>query len=163
MRKICCTGLANNLSARISHRPKDEQVTWSLEKYNRTPATFFSGIRVVADRASQIPDVPNSGVRQVVLRITSRQSTGKVKLPSNNRDAQSTELEAENATPAKQQNCTEYIVIQKLMWFGEEQEWRIWGHATPTTVEDLQSPFFAPGMSLADRLDAMKASMEGKR
>lgn len=167
LRKICCTGLANNLSARISNRPKDEKTTWSLEKYNHTPATFFTGVRVLSDRATQIPDIPNSGSRQVVLRITSRQSTGKVKVPSTKKRAgaqNTTELEVENpATPAKQQDCTEYIVIQKLMWYGEEQEWRVWGHTTATTVEDLDHPLFAPGMSLADRLEAMKDMMGGRR
>lgn len=87
LRKICCTGLANNLSARISNRPKDEKTTWSLDKYNHTPATFFTGVRVLSDRATQIPDIPNSGSRQVVLRITSRQSTGKVKVPSTKKRA----------------------------------------------------------------------------
>ncbi|ODM18417.1 hypothetical protein SI65_06288 [Aspergillus cristatus] len=164
LRKICCTGLANSLTSRITNRPKDERVTWTLNKYNRTPATFLTGVRVLADRATQIPEIPKSGVRQVVLRITSRQSTGKVKLPTNKRGVvDETAVEAQDAAPAKQRDCTEYIVLQKLMWFGEEQEWRIWGHATPTTVEDLESPFFAPGLSLSDRMEAMKAMMEGKR
>ena len=161
LRKICCTGLANSLTTRITNRPKDEKVTWSLDKYNRSPATFLTGVRVLADRATQIPEIPKSGVRQVVLRITSRQSTGKVKLPMNKRGV--VEEAALEAAPAKQRDCTEYIVLQKLMWFGEEQEWRIWGHATPTTVEDLETPFFAPGLSLSDRMEAMKAMMEGKK
>ncbi|EYE96215.1 uncharacterized protein EURHEDRAFT_498305 [Aspergillus ruber CBS 135680] len=161
LRKICCTGLANNLTTRVTNRPKDEKVTWSLDKYNRTPATFLTGARVLADRATQIPEIPKSGVRQVVLRITSSQSTGKVKLSTNKRGL--VEDAALEVTPAKQRDCTEYIVLQKLMWFGEEQEWRIWGHTTPTTVEDLETPFFAPGLSLSDRMEAMKAMMEGKK
>ena len=164
IRKICCTGLANNLGARISTRPKDEKVTWSLDSYIRSPATLFTGVRVLADRATQIPEIPNSGIRQVVLRITSRQSTGKTKLPSTipQRGAR-TQNNTVEAAPAKQQDCTEYIVLQKLMWFGEEQDWRIWGHATPTNVEDLEDPFFAPGLKLSDRLEAMKEMMEGKK
>ncbi|EAW21928.1 uncharacterized protein NFIA_070990 [Aspergillus fischeri NRRL 181] len=160
LRKICCSGLANNLSSRVASRPKDEKVTWALDKYNRTPGTLFTGLRVLADRATQIPDLPDSGVRQVVVRITSRQSTSKVTIPTK-RGAESA-VAAEPA-PAKQQDCTEYIVIQKLRWTGEEQEWRIWGHATPTTVEDLDSPFFAPGLTLSERMDAMKDMMTGKK
>lgn len=158
LRKICCTGLANNLSARISNRPKDERVTWSLDSYIRAPATLFTGIRVVADRATQIPEIPNSGIRQVVLRIASRQSTGKVTLPSSSRRGPPPTPE-----PAKQRDCTEYIVLQKLMWFGEEQDWRIWGHASPTTVDQLEDPFFAPGLKLSDRMEAMKDMMEGRK
>ncbi|KAL6233552.1 hypothetical protein BDW75DRAFT_185315 [Aspergillus navahoensis] len=156
LRSICCTGLANSLIGRIEARRKGEKVTWSLDKYIRSPSTWFTGMRVVSDRATQIPELPDSGVRQVVLRITSRQSTGKV------------QPRAPGATvlagnPIKQQNCTEYIVIQKLRWMGEEESWRIWGHATPTSVDDLSSPFFATGMSFADRYEAMKDAAMGLR
>ncbi|THC98030.1 hypothetical protein EYZ11_002456 [Aspergillus tanneri] len=147
---------------RINNRLKDEKVTWSLEKYNRTPGTFLTGLRVVSDRATQIPEIPDSGVRQVVVRITSRQSTGKIKLQPKHRP-QGPSVPAENAASTKQQDCTEYIVVQKLRWAGEEEDWRIWGHATPTTVEDLSNAFFAPGMTVADRLEAMKDSMQGRK
>ncbi|KAL4973769.1 hypothetical protein BDW66DRAFT_141523 [Aspergillus desertorum] len=156
LRNICCTGLANNLIGRIEARRKGEKVTWSLDKYIRSPSTWFTGMRVVSDRATQIPELPDSGVRQVVLRITSRQSTGKVQP----RDQRAT-VQAEN--PVKQQDCTEYIVLQKLRWMGEEESWRIWGHATPTSVDDLSSPFFATGMSFADRYEAMKDAAMGLR
>ncbi|KAI9927992.1 hypothetical protein MW887_002844 [Aspergillus wentii] len=159
LRKICCNGLANKLIQRIENRPKNEKVTWTLDKYILSPATFFTGARIVADRKTQIPDLPDSTVRQVVVRITSKQSTGKSKLPSG-RDANTA---VEDATPEKQQDCTEYIVIQKLRWAGDEQDWRIWGHATPTTVEDLDSPFFASGLTISERLDAMKETMQGRR
>ncbi|RDW86159.1 uncharacterized protein DSM5745_02801 [Aspergillus mulundensis] len=155
VRNICCTGLANSLVKRIEARPKGEQVTWSLDKYIRSPSTWFTGIRVVSDRATQLPNIADSGVRQVVLRITSRQSTGKA------------QRRAKNGTPAegsgKQQDCMEYIVIQKLRWMGEEEGWRVWGHATPTTVEDLSSPFFATDMSFADRYEAMKDAAMGTK
>ncbi|KAL4866666.1 hypothetical protein BDV12DRAFT_172637 [Aspergillus spectabilis] len=157
LRKICCTGLANNLIGRIAARPKGERVTWSLDKYIRSPSTFFTGIRVVSDRATQIPELPDSGVRQVVLRVTTRQSTGKVQ-----RKIAGVDAPAERP-PVKQQDCAEYIVIQKLRWTGEEEPWRIWGHTTPTTVDDLSSPFFAQGLSMADRLEAMRNSMGVKK
>ncbi|RHZ70526.1 hypothetical protein CDV55_104968 [Aspergillus turcosus] len=160
LRKICCTGLANSLSSRIASRPKDEKVTWTLDKYNRTPGTLFTGVRVLADRATQIPELPDSGVRQVVVRITSRQSTSKVTVPTK-RGAE--DAVAAEPAPAKQQDCTEYIVLQKLRWTGEEQEWRIWGHATPTTVDDLDNPFFAAGLTLSERMDAMRDMMTGKK
>ncbi|PLB52357.1 hypothetical protein P170DRAFT_453761 [Aspergillus steynii IBT 23096] len=166
LRKICCTGLANNLSSRINDRPKDEKVTWALEKYNRTPGTFLTGLRVVSDRATQIPELPNSGVRQVIVRITSRQSTGKVKVqPKNKRLGPSVPTETPVEPPAapKQQDCTEYVVVQKLRWTGEEEPWRIWGHTTPMTVDNLQDAAFAPGLSAAERLELMKSEMMGKK
>ncbi|KAK1141635.1 hypothetical protein N8T08_008899 [Aspergillus melleus] len=159
LRKFCCTGLANSLSSRINSRPKGEKVTWSLDKYNRTPGTFLTGLRVVSDRATQIPELPNSGVRQVVVRIMSRQSTGKVQVQSKHKGQKSTVP----AEAPKQQDCTEYIVIQKMRWTGEEEPWRVWGHTSPTTVDELMDPAFAPGMSAADRVEAMKAQMMGKK
>ncbi|TQB69186.1 hypothetical protein MPDQ_002194 [Monascus purpureus] len=160
LRKICCTGLANSLSSQIERRARNERVTWDLQKYIRGPATFFTGIRVVSDRATQIPELEDSGVRQVILRITSRQSTSKYTVPS--------KREAENSTPTLKsapviKDCTEYIVIQKLRWAGEEGEWRIWGHATPSTVEDLESPMFSTKLSLYERLMALKDEVEGGR
>lgn len=154
LRKICCTGLANNLIGRIAARPKGEIVTWSLDKYIRSPSTFFTGIRVISDRATQIPELADSGVRQVVLRITSRQSTGKAQ-----RQISGDYVPAD----VKQRDCTEYIVLQKLRWIGEEEGWRVWGHATPTTIDDLSSPLFAQGLTFAERLDAMKETMGAKK
>ncbi|KAL3483658.1 hypothetical protein BJX62DRAFT_75790 [Aspergillus germanicus] len=156
IRKICCTGLANDLTRRISSRPQGEKVTWSLDQYIRGPSTLFTGIRVLADRLTEIPELPNSSVRQVTVRITSRQSTGKI---------QQQKPGAKDVTEqpsTKSRDCTEYIVIQKFKWMGEEDEWRIWGQTTATTIEDLDSPFFAMGVSLADRYEAMKDSM-GRR
>ncbi|KKK24901.1 hypothetical protein ARAM_000136 [Aspergillus rambellii] len=162
LRKICCTGLANDLGSRIASRPRGEQVIWSLDKYIRSPSTFFTGIRVVSDRATQIPELPDSGVRQVVLRITSRQSTGKVQLPAG-KPGQWVDLEGAKPPTLKHQDCTEYIVLQKLRWTGQEDPWRIWGHTKPTTVDDLDSPFFASGLTLGERMEAMKEMMEGKK
>ncbi|KAB8236818.1 uncharacterized protein BDW43DRAFT_225665 [Aspergillus alliaceus] len=157
LRKICCTGLANNLASRISSRPKNERVAWSLDRYNRTPATFLTGVRVVSDRATQIPEIPDSGVRQVVVRITSRQSTGKSKVAKSGKST----VTVQTSAPVKQQDCTEYIVIQRLRWYGEDEDWRIWGHATPTTVEDLTNPLYMSGLTLSERLQAVKDQMGG--
>ncbi|KKA18506.1 hypothetical protein T310_7543 [Rasamsonia emersonii CBS 393.64] len=159
LRKICCTGLANSLSARIAKRPSNERVTWSLDKYIRSPSTFFTGVRVVSDRATQIPEMPKSGIRQVVVRITSRQSTGTVPVTLKRG---SKEAEPTGPPKVKEQDCTEYIVLQRIMWMGEEEEWRIWGHATPTKVEELDNPWFAPGLTLSERLKLMTETL-GKK
>ncbi|RAL10551.1 uncharacterized protein BO97DRAFT_372271 [Aspergillus homomorphus CBS 101889] len=154
--KICCTGLAKDLNKRIAARPKNEKVTWSLDKYIRNPSTFWTGARVVSDRATQIPELPDSGVRQVVVRITSKQSTGKYTEPANGKTAKNSTAVAQDA---KQRDCTEYLVLQKLRWTGEDTEWRVWGYTNATTVEDLSSPFFAPGLTIRERLEAMNASL----
>lgn len=159
LRKICCTGLANSLSSRIAKRPSNEKVTWSLDRYIRSPSTYFTGIRIMSDRATQIPELPNSGVRQVVVRITSRQSTGTIPVALKRGSG---EAEPTGPVKTKTQNCTEYIVLQRIMWTGEEDEWRIWGHATPTKVEELDSPWFVEGLTLSERMRMMTEAL-GKK
>lgn len=154
---ICCPGLARSLTARIHQRSSNEYVSWSLDKYLRTPATFFMGVRILSDRGVAFPDMPDSGVRQIVARVTSRQSTGKTSVT----DDQMVDGEADSQpSQVKQQNCTEHIVFQRLMWSGEELGWSIWGHAKPTTVDDLDSPHFAQGLTASERLSTVMDSVK---
>ncbi|KAJ5632909.1 hypothetical protein N7490_009248 [Penicillium lividum] len=151
IRRICGEGLAKNLSSQIESRPKNQQVTWNLVKWVRGPSTFFTGIRVMSDRATQIPEVPNSGIRQIVLRMTSRQSMTKTTKGSN---AEVT------GVPAKEQTCVEHFVIQEIRWNGKSTGWRAWGHVTPTDLETVYSdPAFAPGLTALERLEGMKKTM----
>lgn len=154
MNKVCCPGLAQDLNTRIRQRRSDEKVTWALEKYRRTPSTLFTGVRILSDRATTLPEIADAGVRQIVVRITSRQSKGRAKLPST-RNAKESRSEPEDA-PAASQNCVEHIVLQRLRFFGRDEPWRIWGHTSPTSVEELDTPAFAPGLSVAERVEAMK-------
>jgi len=154
---ICCPGLARSLTARIRQRPSNELVSWSLDRYLRTPSTFFIGVRILSDRAVAFPDMPDSGVRQIVARVTSRQSTGMTffaddQIVSGSANSQPSQV--------KQQNCTEHIVLQRIMWSGEELGWSIWGHANPTTVNDLDSPHFAQGLTASERLSMIMDSVK---
>jgi protein MBA1 len=107
-------------------------------------------VRVLSDRATQLPEVAKSGIRQIVLRVSSRQSMTKA---SNSKDVA--------AQPAKQQDVTEYVVIQQLIWNGKDAGWRVWGNTKPTTMEQVwHDPSFAPGMTALERLDAMKDFMK---
>lgn len=123
-------------------------MTWSLLKYLRTPGTYFTGMRVMSDRASELPDLPNSGIRQVVLRITSRQATSKKSTRPSNKDV---------APAAKEQDCTEYVVIQSIRWQNNDSGWQVWGHVSPTTLNTLLTdPYFKPGLTLTERLSAIR-------
>ncbi|KAJ5613561.1 hypothetical protein N7528_007215 [Penicillium herquei] len=149
LRRLCADGLAQNLVNQIESRPKNQKVTWKLVKWLRGPSTYFTGIRVMSDRATQLPEIANSGIRQIVLRMTSLQSMSK-NTPSST-DA-----------PAKEQNCEEYIVIQEIRWNGSSTGWRVWGYTKPIDVNTLNSdPYFAPGLSALERIDAMKRSVGG--
>ena len=72
----CCPGLAKDLIKRIRKRQPNSSVTWSILKYNRTPSTFFRGSRVLSDLATPFPGVADTFIRQVVVRITTEQSSG---------------------------------------------------------------------------------------
>lgn len=110
------------------------------------------GVRIVSDRATKLPNLDNSGIRQIVVRIISEQSKAKsINSPKTGPE----DAGAAVTTPTTTQECTEHIVIQQLCLYGENGPWMIWGHATPTTTEDLASPVFARGLSAAERYQAL--------
>ncbi|EEA19604.1 hypothetical protein TMatcc_009740 [Talaromyces marneffei ATCC 18224] len=156
LRARCSPGLGSDLIKRIRKRNPKESFAWSIERYIRDPSTFFTGIRVLSDRATVIPDLPDSSIRQIVLRIKSQQSF--IKVAKEDKDAVAKGL----FTDPKIQDCTEYVVIQKVKIAGHEKEWEIWGFTKPTTFEELNSPFFEMGLSLKDRIQAMQDMMSGR-
>ncbi|KAJ5124745.1 uncharacterized protein N7515_008570 [Penicillium bovifimosum] len=154
IRAICCDGIANKLIKEIERRPKDEKVTWKRLKLLRKPSTNFTGIRVISDRASTIPDIPKSGVRQIVVRITSRQSTTTTKIQKAGAQVE------ESVVLAKEQDCVEHVMLQHLRWNNQDKGWRIWGTVTPTMLEDAKNdPHFKPGLGTAERIEMIKESM----
>ncbi|KAJ5692171.1 hypothetical protein N7462_001594 [Penicillium macrosclerotiorum] len=148
IQRICSEKLATKLTAQIKRRPANEEVTWNLVKWNGSP-------RVLSDRALRLPEVPNSGIRQVVVRLSSKQSMAKSTRARNG----STAVTA----PAKEQDCIEYVVIQKIFWRGQDADWRIWGHVKPTDMDVVNSDAsFAPGLSAMERMEMMKESLGRK-
>lgn len=102
-----------------------------------------------------IPDLPDSGIRQIVMRIDSQQGTQTL---STARDP-----DGESPSPLKIQDCTEYIVIQKVKIAGFQKDWEVWGYTKPTTLEDLDSPWFATNLSFKERVEAMQDMMSGRQ
>lgn len=160
LRRLCADGLSKNLINQIESRPKNQKVSWKLVQWLRGPSTYFTGIRVMSDRATQLPELSNSGIRQIVLRLTSQQNMNKT-IPSRSSREKSGTPEAVEP-PAKKQSCEEYVVIQEIRWNGNSTGWRVWGYTKPTNLDTLNSdPYFAPGMSPIERIEAMKRSMGG--
>ncbi|KAJ5555581.1 hypothetical protein N7535_008016 [Penicillium sp. DV-2018c] len=158
IRNICCDGLANKLTREIERRPRDEKVTWKRLKLLRKPSTNFTGLRVLSDRATSIPDFPNSGVRQIVVRVTSRQSTTTTKIQKAGAQTE------ESVVSAKQQDCTEHFMLQHLRWNNQDKGWRIWGTVNPTTLEvAMNDPHFKPGLSALERIELIKESLMNKK
>lgn len=98
----------------------------------------------MADRAVKIPDMSNSGIRQMVVRLGSRQSM-------------TTLVGGREVAPAKELDCVEYVVIQQLIWHGKHADWQIWGTTQATDMKTLNTdPAFAPGLTALERLEAIK-------
>jgi hypothetical protein len=72
--------------------------------------------KVVSHKAASLPYSDNSGIRQAVVRIKSRQTLEKL-------DKNGDPVEG----PAKPQDKTEYIVVQLRRWKGKDEDWIVWG------------------------------------
>lgn len=126
IKEICAVGggLSSSLRARIASRPRNEQMTWELVKYNR-PHT-----RVVSHRAFQIPGFDGGVMRQAVVRIASTQ-----RLTRKDKDGQLLEGSGNDV------KVVEYLCIQKVSLKWKEGPWKIWGTTQPTSekaVEEMQ-------------------------
>ncbi|CAG7958726.1 unnamed protein product [Penicillium salamii] len=157
IKRIACDNLGRKLIRQIEGRAKGEKVTWKLVKYLRGPSTTFTGLRVVSDRATSIPEIPKSGIRQIVVRITSRQSTTTTQTQTNGSNTEVIPISS------KEQDITEYIVVQNLRWNDKDHGWRVWGTTNPTTLHATQTdPYFMPGLSAMERMEMIKDSMNKK-
>lgn len=115
LRKICCEGLLSTFRSRIHARPRNSRYEWHLHSYIR----FAS---VISNRAVQLP-LPNSGQRQAVVRISSRQSLSRY-------DHQGDLVPGTGEV----KDVVEYLVIQRRCLMGKEEPWMIWG-----TIEESTS------------------------
>ncbi|KAL2364211.1 hypothetical protein RJZ56_002881 [Blastomyces dermatitidis] len=157
---ICCDSLRDQFLKRISKRPPQaKKLVWTLHKFIKFPfSTTLTGSRVIADRAAQVAH--GVGIRQVVVRIQSRQSLVRPQPPAaeSPNEAKRT-LPQAAAGEAKSQTSTEYIVLQKMLVAGKEGDWKVWGFVNESTMEDMETnPAFAKGLSLKDRLELMSGA-----
>lgn len=96
---------------------------WVLHRYVKSP-------RIVSDRASML-QVKDAAVRQVVVRIKSTQSLVKIQ-----RHPQTKEEITVRGTDSEQM-IDEYLVMQRRIWKGQEERWRIWGTVQEANVNEL--------------------------
>ncbi|RMZ90348.1 hypothetical protein DV736_g2438, partial [Chaetothyriales sp. CBS 134916] len=131
--EIACRGLAEKIKARQQYRTQSKlpQQTWGLVKYRGiTPPRWlpfwianlipFKAATVMLDFAAPLPWGQNSYLRQVTVRIRSRQVFDKG-------DG--------NGTQAK--DLTEYVVIQSMSLDGEQRPWMFWGTVDPLQLQDV--------------------------
>lgn len=111
--KVCLEGLLASFRARIHNRLQNEHIRWNLHRYIGAP-------RIVSTRVAFLP-VEKSALYQVVVKIKSIQS-----------------LKSSLVTDAgNTKHMVEYLVLQRRMWKGAEESWKIWGTVEETKVEDV--------------------------
>ncbi|KAF2488910.1 hypothetical protein BU16DRAFT_496653 [Lophium mytilinum] len=64
--RLCCSGLTSDFRTRMSHRAPGTHLTWTLSSYTSSP-------KIVSNRATPLPNQEHTGVRQVVVRLRSKQ------------------------------------------------------------------------------------------
>ncbi|EXJ81923.1 hypothetical protein A1O1_07990 [Capronia coronata CBS 617.96] len=159
LEKITSDGLLSKAKTRIELRKKRgyPSETWQIRKYTgitypkwleKWPISVFlprASTRVVSDKLAPLP-LPDSYIRQCIVRINS---------------VQSYQLANEDFKLAKH---TEYVVIQKLTFKGEDGPWRIWGTVEPSTIEEINGMLDGQEMqsSFSERLSsAMSGNLPG--
>lgn len=130
-------------------------------KWLRRPSTFGTGMRILSDRAIPMSEIsPNSSIRQIVVRVNSRQSTHKETWPLRAQPGQGNV----KVSPIKTQDTEEYLVMNRINWGGQDTGWRIWGYTKPTDFEAVKGDSqLAPGLRTWERVEAMKDRLSGPK
>lgn len=125
---ICCQGCAKDITKRIKqHAASNLHFRWRLDRILSSP-------RIVSHRAVEAPLEDGVGrtplVRQAIVRMHSLQCL------------QATTRDQVNDVPAVKDvvEVIEYVAIQKRIYMGKEEDWKIWGtFQNETKLEDWEN------------------------
>lgn len=117
LKSVCHEGLLASFRTRINVRPSKESLQWTLHEYIGSP-------RIVSTNIAML-EIEKSALYQVVVRIKSIQSLKKT--PANGLANDRTE----------ERKMVEHVVLQRKMWRGVEDGWKIWGTIEESKVEDV--------------------------
>jgi len=124
LKGVCLEGIQASLRSKIDYRPFGERMNWTLHRYIGRP-------RIVSTRIGRLP-LDESAIYQAVVRIRSMQSLEKIiKDPG---EKSNVAIDQPKAVPKK---VTEYVVLQKRLIRGKEDQWKIWGMTEETKPEDV--------------------------
>ena len=133
LEKLCCEGLFASFRTRMSGMPPNTRHDWSIAYANSPKLVANVGVYV------PVPGIDKKmGLRQVVVRIDSKQRVDKI-----TKD-RSGEEKREEGIPKP---VTEYIVIQKRLIENQpESDWMIWGTTEESSpAVDDASPLVTSG------------------
>lgn len=148
LQRVACDGLRKQLQARIDHRrtAHAEKEEWEVQYRGIVPPQGlwwalqvlipFKAVTIKADRMAPVPLGAESVVRQVVVRVKSRQRTRK---------------------DQEWKKVDEYFVLQKFKIGENLGEWMVWGTTKPTTVAefDKMAKTGKGRLGLMDRIRSM--------
>lgn len=165
LRDNCCSGLADKACSRIDRRAISQgkynagvTESWELVRYggllrtDRVPPWPLCGLlpftsyKLMNDVTGQLPMAKDTFLRQVIVRIKSTQRY-------NLYDGQGPQT----------RTVTEHIVLQKIIWQGEDEDWKVWGTVNPSTIKQIKAmnEEMKAENSLMDRVRAMMPSGMG--
>lgn len=133
---IACTGLKQQLKVRFDHRelsrlPKE---TWTVTYRGWTPGPNvwwifqalcpprFKATQILLDSEAQIPLGEHASLRQVVVKIKTKQT-----------------LDKNNGDPPKTTLKDEYVVVQVMRTEGLMDKWMIWGTTQPSSDKQIDN------------------------
>ncbi|KAL8994919.1 MAG: hypothetical protein Q9169_005256 [Polycauliona sp. 2 TL-2023] len=122
---ICTEGLLASFKSRIASRPRNERLRWTFHKLIRRP-------RFVSHRVAILP-YKGSAIRQVVIRMRSRQSLARMVSRGPGRP------DAPIQGTGEEKDVSEYLVLQRRQWKDVEEPWMIWGTTEETDPETVLS------------------------
>lgn len=146
-----CEGMLGSLRMRVSQRPINTGLRWTLHKYLSRPK-LMSYKPAIAPGVKGETSSERNGVVQAVVRIHSLQSLQHVKRvgsrDAQNKmvvrevlvDAQGRELEPleEGVVPRDAKELLEFFVVQKSLRRGKEGPWMVWGTTEETTMDKIR-------------------------
>ncbi|KAF2205104.1 hypothetical protein GQ43DRAFT_363185 [Delitschia confertaspora ATCC 74209] len=121
LKSLCTSGLLTTFRKQLASLPKDEMMSWRLLKHLSRP-------RIVSNRATPLPLPGDSeaALRQVVVRLHTRQLVEKW------------ETQKKAQVNSVEKDVVEYVVLQRIMRRGKEEDWKVWGFANETTYQELK-------------------------
>ena len=130
--RIACKGLIQQSQRSIAGRRDSTAQKFSIVGYKgiqypqflRWPLLSilpFNATKIVSDKLAPLPFGQNNLLRQVVVRISSRQ-----------------QLQTTDTPVGKTADLTEYVVIQRMRMDGVDEGWKLWGTTKPSTLQEIE-------------------------
>jgi hypothetical protein len=144
LRDICEQTVLGVFQSRISRRPADERLEWSLLEYVNKP-------RMVSFKTAQTQIEINGEpmmAQQAVVQIRSRQLLRQGKLIQGGEAGRVGKDEFEESfgevaqgiewQQSREKEVLEYVVLMRRVIDGEPLDWKIWGFAKEAKVAELE-------------------------